>query len=324
MEVITRRYKGLKVRENLNGINIIRIPIISTNKILEKITFILFSLCYLLLRNKRYKLVIASQIGSCAYIASIYKKMFNIPFICRIAGREVENLYNSKTGIKKLKKITDNVDYIIAINKKIYSDLVKIGFPKNKIKYITNGIYLNEPVDIISNFFIQYCGRIEKVKGLDVLLEAMVLIQKKDPTIKLLIVGDGSEKDKLKYKYSKLTNVRWIGEVVNPQKYYKKARLLVLPSRYEGISNTLLEAMSYGIPVIATNVGGNSEVIEDTVDGLLVSSENPQELASAILKLFYNETQLKAIQQNQLKKIKEQYSIATISSKYLDIIESLR
>lgn len=98
-------------------------------------------------------------------------------------------------------------------------------------------------------------------------------------------------------------NVEFIGNVKNVEKYLKEADLFVLPLRIEGMSNALLEAMSYGIPCIATNVGANSELLngEDkiiplgeyllTSNGLLVNPDDAEGLSSAILYLIRSHEQ---------------------------------
>jgi glycosyltransferase involved in cell wall biosynthesis len=83
--------------------------------------------------------------------------------------------------------------------------------------------------------------------------------------------------------------VQFLGQVSNPAEVLSRGRVFVLPSLSEGISLTLLEAMAAGVPAIATNVGGNPEVIEHERTGLLVPDRNPAALAAAIKKLWLDE-----------------------------------
>ncbi|WP_432662624.1 glycosyltransferase family 4 protein [Wukongibacter baidiensis] len=324
VDVITRKYeKRLQNRENINGINVIRIPILKLNQLSKKLTFTIFTLIFLMIKGRKYDVIIASQLGSCSYIASIYKRFSRTPFISRVAGSEAELLSKSESGRKKFKKVASNVDYIVSINNRINGDLGKFNFPERRILNITNGVKLSKPVNILDNTSIIYCGRIKEIKGIDILLESMRILESFNHDIQLVIVGEGSDKQYFQKKYSDLKNIEWVGKVSNPDLYYRKSRLLVLPSRYEGVSNTLLEAMACGLPVIATKVGGNPEVINDEIDGVLIDKEDPEKLADAIISLYYDSDKLNKFQINGLKKIKESYLLDKAVGKYIKAITSI-
>jgi glycosyltransferase involved in cell wall biosynthesis len=132
-------------------------------------------------------------------------------------------------------------------------------------------------------------GRLSPEKDLDTLLAATALAVREEPSFRLYVAGHGSEFDRLREKAISLKldgSVRFLGNVDNVPELMGKASLCVLSSITEGISLTLLEAMSRGLPVVATRVGGNPEVVVDGVTGLLVPAGDVTQLARAMLKVW--------------------------------------
>ena len=139
-------------------------------------------------------------------------------------------------------------------------------------------------------------GRLVPWKGFETLISIMPELVKQFPDILLLIVGSGPEKEKIEVLITQSKLSAYI-KLINglPKKelleYLKAADLFVLNTSYEGFSHQILEAMSIGIPVITTNVGGNPEQITDKENGLLVSYDNISELTTAIETLLTDHLQ---------------------------------
>jgi glycosyltransferase involved in cell wall biosynthesis len=131
-------------------------------------------------------------------------------------------------------------------------------------------------------------ARLSPEKGLDTLLAAAALAARKSPDVRFEVAGDGPLFATLQQTAADLNlqqHVHFLGEVRDIPGLLARARAFVLPSRAEGISLTLLEAMASGLPVIATRVGGNPEVVADNETGLLIQADNPPALAEAILTM---------------------------------------
>ena len=318
IDVFTRKYPKLSKYENIEGINIHRVSIGYLKKF-NKVFFIKNTLINLIFK-KKYNIVFSSQFGSCSYVANLYKNLFNINYIVRSTGKEAGELSKNNKGIKKFNMTCRNATKIIAINETIKKDLMKLCVKDEQICRIGNGVEKNKKIDPISNKNIVYCGRLEEIKGIDLLLEAWGKIENNfDNDVYLEILGDGKLGDYLKNKYRHLRKVKWIGTVYNSQKYIKKARILILPSRYEGVSNTLLEALSIGLPVIATKVGGNIEIINDNKNGVLTNID-VNEIKEAIVRLYYDEDLLSKLSNGAYDYI-EKFNINNIVSKYELLIE---
>jgi glycosyltransferase involved in cell wall biosynthesis len=132
-------------------------------------------------------------------------------------------------------------------------------------------------------------GRLSPEKDVATLLRAAALAARAEPAFRLEIAGDGACLPALRQLARGLgleDQVRFLGEVRDVPALLARAAAFVLPSLTEGISLTILEAMARGLPVAATRVGGNPEVILDGETGLLVPSQDPAALADALLRLF--------------------------------------
>lgn len=165
------------------------------------------------------------------------------------------------------------------------------GIASNKITTIWNGINVerfNYLGPQIAGPAIMV-GRLSPEKDVESLIRAVAIITREEPSFRLQIAGDGERMPDLRRLAADLGvegAVRFLGEVQDIPALLARASLFVLSSLTEGISLTLLEAMARGLPVVATRVGGNTEVVSEGQTGLLVSAQSPPELAAAMLSLY--------------------------------------
>ena len=125
-------------------------------------------------------------------------------------------------------------------------------------------------------------ARLHEQKGIDLLLRALSSPTLRGTDFRLVIVGDGPERGALMRLAASLNleeRTEWIGETSDVHRYFAEADLFVLPSRYEGLPNVVLEAMSWSLPVVATDVGGTSELVLPAETGWLAEPESPESLA---------------------------------------------
>ncbi len=138
---------------------------------------------------------------------------------------------------------------------------------------------------------ICYVGRLSEEKGVRFLLSAAESIIEHIKDAKLIIVGTGPLEDELKSMINNsdlLENVIFLGYVDNVFKVLKQVDVFVLPSRSEGCPISVLEAMSMGLPVVATNVGGTPELVVDSETGILVPYNDFRKLGEAIVEVLKN------------------------------------
>lgn len=141
---------------------------------------------------------------------------------------------------------------------------------------------------------ILYVGGLRKIKGIDVLVRAMVRVVNEIKNVELIVVGEGSMKPSLLKLVKRLElqdHVKFLGHVPRyalPE-LYNESDVFCLPSFYESFGFVTLEAMSCGRPIVASNIGGIRDIVRDGVDGLLVTPGDVDELGEALVKLLSDE-----------------------------------
>ena len=237
------------------------------------------------------------------------------------------SVYNRRRS-SKIFRLIDKFTYsryqkIICVSNMVRNALINwLPEVASKTVVIKNAVPVGKIREKKENLYdILFVGRLERAKGVDVLLNALKFLKETNGmNLKSAIVGDGSLRDSLKSLSKDLgveENVEFLGIRKDIKGLMQLSKIFVLPSRWEGLPMVILEAMALGMPVIATKVGGIPEVIEDGTDGILVEPENPEELAKAIEKLLGNEEFRKTISLNTYLKIKEEYSIEKYTEKLL-------
>ena len=177
-----------------------------------------------------------------------------------------------------------------------------IGIPKEKIEVIPNGVPLEEFSRLpsraevrerfgipVSGLAIGTVGRAEPAKGLDLLLDAYAILSEKFPEAYLVIAGNGRELESLKSQAAESGirgRVYFLGDQDDIPGVLAAMDLFVLPSRFEGLPNALLEAMAASLPVVATDAGGVGDAVVDGETGILVPPGDSQSLEEAICRLL--------------------------------------
>lgn len=157
-------------------------------------------------------------------------------------------------------------------------------------------------------------AHIRQVKGIDVLLRAAAEVRRRRPRAVFLVVGDNhqpahfKELVELRQALGLAQSVRFCGASENVFGILKTSDVFCLPSRSEGLSNALLEAMACGLPCVATDVGGNAELVEHGRTGLLVPPEDPESIAKAILYLLENRGEAREMGASGRKLVEQRFT----------------
>jgi glycosyltransferase involved in cell wall biosynthesis len=168
-------------------------------------------------------------------------------------------------------------------------------------------------------------GKLERQKGFDLLIKAFSRLHKKYPHWIIIIIGEGKLRAKLEDLRNSLglkNKIIFQGRVYNPEPYYEQATIFILPSRYEGFSNALCEAMTFGKAVIATNCPGNMDIIRNMKNGLLVQRENITALTEAMDSLMSMPEQRKIIS-SQAHEIADQFGIEKIMNQWSELLSQV-
>ena len=169
-------------------------------------------------------------------------------------------------------------------------------------------------------------GALTKLKAFDVLLYALHEISKRGFSFKLLLAGDGPEYSTLRNLTETLglkDQIELLGDVEDIPSLLQSSHIFVHPSRSESLCNAILEALGAGLPVIAGNVGGNPELIENLETGILVPVDDSMALANAIEILIKEPELRKQLGENASLMIKQRHSIHNVSEQYKRIYSSL-
>ncbi len=169
-----------------------------------------------------------------------------------------------------------------------------------------------------------FVGRLHAQNGIDILIRAAGRILRDAPGTTFNIVGEGPEKKVLRNLAARegvSEHIRFTGFVGNVGNVLAASHLLVLPSRWEGMPNVVLEAMACGRPVVASNVDGCSEVVEDGETGRLVPPEDPDALAEAVLEILQNPERAKAMGQAGRSRAETDFSVSKMVNAYEELYE---
>ena len=179
-----------------------------------------------------------------------------------------------------------------------------------------------------SDFVIGFIGRLEEQKGITYLLQAIEKLNCSFSHLKVVIVGEGSLSGQFLVQAIslRLTNVRFTGFQRDTPKFLGMFDVFVLPSLFEGLPVSAIQAMAAGLPVVASRVGGIEEVVEHEVTGLLVEPAHPQELAGALSRLVENpERRLKMGEQareHAMLRFSAEAMVAKTEGIYAELLEA--
>jgi glycosyltransferase involved in cell wall biosynthesis len=296
--------------------------------------------------ERKYNLVIS--ISSAGYPLLRKKEEFSCKFLTVSHGTalsEYISLYNEK-GVSflllintpyflynfffKQKEFIDLSDFIVCVSDYVKNNLIKETRQSNSSKFITifNGVKIEE--NFTKNFIttgklnIVFSGRVETSKGIFVLLDSI-----KDLDVNLVVAGDGTALDNAK-KYvldNKLSEkVTFLGRLTieNLKIVYKDSDVLVVPSlRVEGFPMSIIEGMSYYLPVIASKIGGNADSLNDNKSGFLVNPGDTEGLREKID--FFNKypEKIREFGINARNLAVQRFSLQGMIEEYLIVINKL-
>ncbi|MEL7665716.1 MAG: glycosyltransferase family 4 protein [Methanosarcina mazei] len=218
-------------------------------------------------------------------------------------------------------EIVQKSDILTAVSNSSANNFRMYHSIKREISIVHNGVdtdFFMPPENRSNLKSVLYTGRFEVFKGLFDLIECSSIVCKKYPDVKFILVGTGTILENLKKQVKKLElddNVIFTGSLSRSQiiEYYKNTTIFVLPSYREGFPTSLMEAMSCGVPSVATDVEGCDELIEDGENGILVPPKNPEKLAESIIYLLENEEFRNRIGINARDHIVRNYDWETIT-----------
>lgn len=216
------------------------------------------------------------------------------------------------------------VDPFVCVSHDAACHVIALGVPARRVRTIWNGI------DLARFPFQGPCpggpavcvARLSPEKDIATLLRAARQVADARPDFRLEIAGGGPCRDELRALCAELKlepNGTFLGEVRDVPALLARASVFVLPSQSEGVSLTILEAMARGLPVVTTRVGGNPEVVEDGVTGVLVPARDPAALAQGLLRVLGDAEMGERFGRAGRRRVEEYFDVRRMVATYEDL-----
>jgi sugar transferase (PEP-CTERM/EpsH1 system associated) len=212
-------------------------------------------------------------------------------------------------------------DRVVSVSDDAAAWTLREGVAPRRVRTIRNGIDLTRfaytgpapdgPVVTVA--------RLSPEKDVATLVRAAAVAVRQLPSFRLEVAGDGVCMPELRQLAAELgleAHVRFLGEVRDVPALLGRARLFVLPSVEEGISLTLLEAMARGLPVVATRIGGNPEVVADGETGLIIPAREPEVMARAMLRLLCDAEEARRMGQAGRRRVETHFDVRRMVADY--------
>jgi glycosyltransferase involved in cell wall biosynthesis len=334
VEVVTGRHDPCwPVQEEIDGSRVHRLSYPRV-RFLGALILLLRAGFFLLTEGRQFQVFHVHAINSLAVLATIIGKLLGKAVVLKAVGaweldegvlnpvRHRQFLYRWQLAILK------QADAWVAVSEHLRGAMIAAGVPPCRIVIIPNG------VDIV-HFTPQensarketlpqviFVGRLVKEKGLPMLLQAWVTVRQRAKDAVLHIVGGGPLEVELQTLADRLgiaASVCFHGYQQAVLPFLQSSRLFVLSSYVEGLSNTLLEAMAVGLPVVATRISGSEDVVVVGESGLLVPPGDAEALAEAIVSILSDPVRAAAMGQRGRQLVEQRCELAHITDNYVQL-----
>ncbi len=300
VSIVTRQCAGgTRAFELMNGVPVYRSPA-PNSRALASLLFTAHALYRV--RQIKPDVIHAHELLSPTSAALLAKRLYGWPVVAKILRGgylgDIFKVLRGKGGKWRMSYIASRLDYFLAISTEIAEEVGDQKVPAERIKSIPNGVDTHHfsPVSAAVKQQIRgdlgipdvpiclYAGRLSEEKNLTLLLSVWATLREQIPDAVLILAGDGDQRTHLEQLAGK--GVQFLGIKSDLRDYYRAADVFVLPSQTEGMSNSLLEAMSTGNACVVTEVGAASELISHGQNGLMCTPGDGPELLRNLLDAF--------------------------------------
>jgi sugar transferase (PEP-CTERM/EpsH1 system associated) len=265
----------------------------------------------------------------------IAAKLARVPIM--IHGEHGTVFFNKFRRRRAYRMAAHFTNQILTVSGELSKLLVnQVGISPEKVKVIINGVDTNKfrpkfaDRNRLRNMLglngdevvIGSVGRLAPIKDYPTFLRAFACVLRQYTNVFGVLVGDGPLRAELEKQANELgiaSRFRFLGERDDVFAWLNAFDVFVLPSLHEGISNTILEAMATKLPIVATRVGGNPEIVHDKVNGLLVPSQNEEALAEALIQFIQNEALRYQFGEASLARVMSDFSLQRMVKEYEEL-----
>jgi glycosyltransferase involved in cell wall biosynthesis len=330
--VVTSRLDGLPPEEWLDGRT--RVVRLETSPLRFVGTWLHMRNLRRWLGRNRPDIAYVSMLKHDAYVAMGEGRRIGFPVVLRPEGAGATGDIAWQAwgrGGRTIARRCREADAFVAISESVRRELIGAGYDETRIVDLPNGVpvpdqpwsprpgWLKEPHAV-------FVGRLAPEKGLHTLVEAWPIVRRGFPAARLTLVGEGPERTPLEARIAQLgltEAIRLPGASTSAATLLAAADLFVLPSREEGMSIALLEAMALGIPLVATAIPGNLKLVADGAHGRLVPPDDAEGLARAVVDQWSDPEAAERMGRAARDVVIDHYAIAAVARTHLDLFERL-
>lgn len=310
------------------------IPVTLIGKPLKLDPFALLRLTRFL-RRKRFD-VLQTWVFAANSYGRAAARLAKVPVV--VTAEMAVDLWKGEGHLRIDRLLAGSCDKVVGNSEAVVAFYREAGLPEDKLAMIYSGVADEapervDPAAVRAEFgwradapLLLFAGRLVEQKGVDTLIDALDLLQHVWPELRTLIVGDGPLRDSLAETasaYDLNARVRFTGHRDDVPGLLAAADLLVLPSRYEGLPNVVLEAMRMGKPVVATAAPGTTELVVDGQTGMLVPLNDPKALAQAIRTVLGDPSLCRSMGEAGLARVEADFTAGAMVARFAELYESL-
>lgn len=337
--VLTSAYKKIFDYSNENGVHLYRIPALRKYQdrsnpfqmIAYNISSIVF--CERIIKQYRIDKAIAFMSIPSGITALYVKKKYNVSYLISLQGGDVPGSQKNVTLLHKLisplrKSILSNAKKVVAVSEGLAEKSNKID--KSNICVINAGVditYFKPDIktEKYNNFL--YVGRFSEEKNITYIIKQFHLLHKDFPKMRLCLVGNGPKLPEIKALIAENDLCKVIDlfdwqEKNTLLKIYNCSDILINASFGEGMSNTILEAMSCGLVILASDVTGNNDLIKDQENGILFSLCEENSLYYKMKKLILDNNLMKILKHKSRETVCKKYTWEMSAKRYIDFLRT--
>jgi glycosyltransferase involved in cell wall biosynthesis len=291
--------------------------------------FFWHAVLFLIPRQKKFTCIHAHTMEWSALVASRLGARFGLPVLVK------ESTLNGFKSLSRFprghfrQRLLKETSHFVAMTRAIRANLLAENIPADRIHDIPNGIrILDYPARAAkTEEIVLFVGNLyqQPAKGVDLLLMAWAEVVVRHPRAVLLLIGDGATSEWTEWlrRQSLDQSVRLLGKQSGLARHYLEATVFVLPSRREGMSNALMEAMMFGLPCVATDISGSQDLIRNEENGLLVPAADVQALAGAIRRVLDHPQWASEMGKKAAETIRGSYDIRRIAEAYVKLYHQI-
>lgn len=348
--VCTRNYQRTKKREEVrNGTLIHRAPTFSRFfAAFNAVSYLIDGLLFLIRHRKDYDVIHCQQMFAPAMLGLLARSILGKPVLIGVHRtgetgevNDIRKIMFSGLRLRQLKQ----ADGWAVLSEEMREELESLDIPPEKINFVPNAVVLSETIgyeagvkenyraklDLPYQKIAVFTGRLSAEKGLDTLLKAWAKVHEHFPQAHLLILGKGEifyniedELRSLRESLKLAEVIHFLGFKPNPLDYLLAANVFVLPSRSEGMSCSLIEAMSTGTAIVASDIRGNHALCETEVNSLTFPLDDADALAQALVRILDDPDFEEKLGRAARQKAERDLTVEVMTDRYLKLYAALQ